>query len=74
MTKRRKFRGFKVVEEENVTVVIAICTLPKELTPDWDKQPLGDQVITNVANLLEYSNEWKCMFCFYFQLSNADVY
>ena len=47
-------------------VGIAICTLPEELIPKWDKQPLGDQMATNVASLLESDNgQWKCKSHFY---------
>ena len=43
----------------SISVGIAIYTLP-ELTFGWDKQPLGDQMVTNVASLLESGNEWQC--------------
>ena len=46
-------------------VMIAICNLPKGLTPTWNKELLGDQMDTNVANLLDSSNEWKSKIHFY---------
>lgn len=46
-------------------VVIAICTLPAEFSNDWNKTYLGDQIVTNVANLLKSSNGWKCNVYFY---------
>ena len=44
---------------------MAIWILPEELTLEWDKQPLGEQVGTNVASLLESGNIWQCKFNFY---------
>ena len=49
----------------STAVGIAICTLPEELTPRWDKQPLGDQMVTDVASLLEPDNGWQCKSHFY---------
>jgi len=31
---------------------VAVCILPEELSTEWDKQPLGDKVVTDVAGLL----------------------
>ena len=45
----------------SMTVGVAICTLPK-LTTGWDKNPLGDQLVTDLATLLESGNEWQCRF------------
>ena len=53
-------------------VGIAIFILPKELTPQWDKQPLGNQVITDVASLLKFGNTWQCRS--YFYLYNSSVH
>ena len=53
-------------------VSIAICTLPEELTPGWDKLPLGKQMVTNVARLLECGNRWQCKFHFYVSDSSAN--
>ena len=39
--------------------------LPEELTLEWNKQPLGEQVVTNVADLLKSGNIWQCKFNFY---------
>ena len=38
--------------------------LPEELIPGWDRQPLGDQMFTDVASLLESEN-WQCEYDFY---------
>ena len=43
-------------------VGVAIWTLPEDLTPQWDKQPIGDQMVTNIASLLESGNGWQCRF------------
>ena len=56
----------------STSVVVAICTLPEELTPEWDKQPLGNQVVTNIARLLEFGNEWQCKSHLYLIDSCAD--
>ena len=45
-------------------VRVSVWTLPEELTPTWEKQPLGDQIVTDVASLLESSNGWQCRLCF----------
>ena len=52
----------------------AIFNLPEELTPQWDKQPLGNQVVTTVANLLELGNVWQCMSYFHPHLHNSSVH
>ena len=52
--------------------MFAICTLPKELTNEWDKQPLGDQIVTDVASLLKSGHGWQCEFCFCLLDSNSD--
>ena len=44
----------------SATVVIVIWTLPEELTPEWDKQFVGNQMVTDVNTLLESGNEWQC--------------
>ena len=49
----------------SATVQIAIYILPKELTPEWDKQPLGDQMVMTTASLLESGNTWQCKILFY---------
>ena len=41
-------------------VGVAIWTLPGELTPEWDKGPLGDQIVTDVASLLQSGDGWQC--------------
>ena len=41
-------------------VQIAIWLLPEELTHEWDKQPLGEHVITDIASLLESGITWQC--------------
>ena len=43
-------------------VQIAIWIVPEELTLEWDKQPLGDQIVTDVASLLKSVNTWHCKF------------
>ena len=40
---------------------IAIWVLPEELTHEWDKQSLGDEVVANVASLLQSGNR-QCKF------------
>ena len=50
----------------------AIFNLPEELTPQWDKQPLGNQVVTTVASFLESGNTWQCM-C-YCHLHDSSAY
>lgn len=47
------------------SVHITICILPDELTLEWDKQLLGDHMVTDVASLLESGNAWKCIFYFH---------
>ena len=44
----------------NTPVQIAIWFLPEELTHEWDKQPLSDHMITDIASLLKSGNTWKC--------------
>ena len=44
----------------STSVQIAIWILPKELTLEWDKQPLGDQIVTDVASLLKSDNTLQC--------------
>ena len=44
----------------SAAVVIAIWTLPEELTPEWDKQPVGNQMVTDVDTMLESGNAWQC--------------
>ena len=39
----------------------AIFNLPEVLTPEWDKQPFGNHVVTTVARLLKSGNVWQCM-------------
>ena len=56
----------------STTIVVAVCALPEELTPEWKKQPLGDHMVTNVASLLESGNKWKCKSHFYFFDSSVD--
>ena len=46
-------------------VQITIWILPEELTLEWDKQLLGNQIITDVSSLLESSNTWEGMFPLY---------
>ncbi|KAG9312088.1 hypothetical protein JVU11DRAFT_7372 [Chiua virens] len=41
-------------------IVIAVWTLPEELTPEWNKQPVGEKMVTNVASLLASGNIWTC--------------
>ena len=43
----------------STSVRVAICTLPEELTPKWDKESLGDQMVTNMASLLKSDNGWQ---------------
>ena len=52
---------------------IAIFNLPEELTPQWDKQPLGDQVVINVVGLLESGNTWHCKYYIYLHDSDAHI-
>ena len=42
------------------SIQIAIWILPEELTPEWKKQPLGDQIVTDVASLLQAGSTWQC--------------
>ena len=51
-------------------VEIAIFNLSKKLT---NKQPLGDQVVTDVASLLESGNIWQCGLYFYLLDSSAEI-
>ena len=50
------------------SIGIAIWILPEELTLEWDKQPLGDQVVINVATLFTNDNMWQCKYIFTFQM------
>ena len=49
----------------STAVRVVICILPEKLTTEWEKQPLGDEVVTSVASLLECSNGWQCKSHFY---------
>ena len=44
----------------SATVGVAIYILPEELTSEWDKQPLGDQMVIDVASILESRDTWQC--------------
>jgi len=44
----------------SMDVGVAVCILPEELTSEWDKQPLGDRMVANVASLLDSGNVWQC--------------
>ena len=43
-------------------MVIATWTLPEELTLEWGKQPMGNQMVTDVDSLLESGNAWQSKF------------
>ena len=43
-------------------MVIAIWTLSEELTPEWNKQPMGNQMVIDVNSLLESGNTWHSKF------------
>ena len=47
-----------------MNVEVAVCSLLGELSPEWDKQPLGDQMTINVVNLLDCVNVCRCEFYF----------
>ena len=53
-------------------MVIAIWTLPKELTPEWSKQPVSNQVVTDVNTLLESGNAWQCKFSLHLDDSGTE--
>lgn len=46
------------------TIVRVTMYILPEFTPRWDKQPFGNQMITDVASLLESGNKWECKFLF----------
>ena len=56
----------------STSVRVGICTFPEELTPKWDKEPLGDQMVTNIASLLKSGNGWQCKSHFNLFDSSAD--
>ncbi|KAG9312064.1 hypothetical protein JVU11DRAFT_7345 [Chiua virens] len=51
---------FLLTAPSSAEVTIAICALPKKFTPTWDKQPMGQDIVTNVTNLLDSGNVWIC--------------
>lgn len=48
----------------DVKVTVTVYALPK-LAPGWNKQQLGNPLVTNVASLICSSNRWQCKFLFH---------
>lgn len=55
-----------------MTVGVFVCILPEKLTLEWSKQPLGDQMVTNVASLLQSGNVQQCKSDHHFSDLSAD--
>ena len=55
----------------STTIEVTICILPKELTSEWDKKPLGYQIVMTIAGLLKSENAWQCKTLLYYPL---DIY
>ena len=56
----------------SATVAVSICILPEELSSKWAKEPLGNQMVTTVASLLESGNSWQCKSLFNLLESHAN--
>lgn len=55
----------------SASLEIAICVLP-ELASGWDKEPIGEQMITDIATILKSGDAWQCKSHSYFSGSSAE--